>query len=407
MRKDKWSTIRDFIVRNCKIVFPVILVVVVAFTVVVALNANKAKAEEESSPEESSSGQESQQAQVDPTKEQVPLTVNEDQEVYALVSNYYSARGAGDMESMRAAYDEISENDLLYYSELAKYIDHYGELEVYSKQGPAEGSVIAYVYFKMGIINYEEVPGYETLYLNRDENGALYIKNESNFTEEENSFITAVNGQVDVVDFNNRVNTEYNEVVGANSELLEYLGLLNDQVQTAVGVQIAARNAEQAPPEDVEGEGNEQPEGGEEAPPVTEPPAESGPQYATATTTVNVRSSDSEQAEKIGKVSGGTRVEVQEIRVNGWTKIVYEGKDGYIKSEYLQMEESAGGVEAVGTVTATSAVNVRSAANETANRLGVLPMGESLDLLGNEGDWCKVRYNGQVGYVKAEFVTQQ
>ncbi len=407
MRKDKWSTIRDFIVRNCKIVFPVILVVVVAFTVVVALNANKAKAEEESSSEESSSGQESQQAQVDPTKEQVPLTVNEDQEVYALVSNYYSARGAGDMESMRAAYDEISENDLLYYSELAKYIDHYGELEVYSKQGPAEGSVIAYVYFKMGIINYEEVPGYETLYLNRDENGALYIKNESNFTEEENSFITAVNGQVDVVDFNNRVNTEYNEVVGANSELLEYLGLLNDQVQTAVGVQIAARNAEQAPPEDVEGEGNEQPEGGEEAPPVTEPPAESGPQYATATTTVNVRSSDSEQAEKIGKVSGGTRVEVQEIRVNGWTKIVYEGKDGYIKSEYLQMEESAGGVEAVGTVTATSAVNVRSAANETANRLGVLPMGESLDLLGNEGDWCKVRYNGQVGYVKAEFVTQQ
>lgn len=75
MRKDKWSTIRDFIVRNCKIVFPVILVVVVAFTVVVALNANKAKAEEESSSEESSSGQESQQAQVDPTKEQVPLTV--------------------------------------------------------------------------------------------------------------------------------------------------------------------------------------------------------------------------------------------------------------------------------------------------------------------------------------------
>ncbi|MCX4304748.1 MAG: SH3 domain-containing protein [Acetatifactor sp.] len=407
MRKDKWSTIRDFIVRNCKIVFPVILVVVVAFTVVVALNANKAKAEEESSPEESSSGQESQQAQVDPTKEQVPLTVNEDQEVYALVSNYYSARGAGDMESMRAAYDEISENDLLYYSELAKYIDHYGELEVYSKQGPVDGSVIAYVYFKMGIINYEEVPGYETLYLNRDENGALYIKNESNFTEEENSFITAVNGQVDVVDFNNRVNTEYNEVVGANSELLEYLGLLNDQVQTAVGVQIAARNAEQTVPESVEGEGNEQPEGGEEAPTVTEPPAESGPQYATATTTVNVRSSDSEQADKLGKVSGGTRVEVLEIRVNGWTKIMYEGKDGYIKSEYLQMEESAGGVEAVGTVTATSAVNVRSAANETANRLGVLPMGESLDLLGNEGDWCKVRYNGQVGYVKAEFVTQQ
>ena len=58
MRKDKWSTIRDFIVRNCKIVFPVILVVVVAFTVVIALNANKAKAEEESRSEERRVGKE-------------------------------------------------------------------------------------------------------------------------------------------------------------------------------------------------------------------------------------------------------------------------------------------------------------------------------------------------------------
>ena len=135
--------------------------------------------------------------------------------------------------------------------------------------------------------------------------------------------------------------------------------------------------------------------------------AETGPIYATATTTVNVRSSDSEQAEKLGKVSGGSRVQVQEVRVNGWTKIIYEGKDGYIKSEYLQLEESADGLETIGTVTATTTVNIRSAANETAERLGVLAGGESLSLIANEDGWCKVNYNGQVGYVKADYVTQQ
>jgi uncharacterized protein YgiM (DUF1202 family) len=79
-----------------------------------------------------------------------------------------------------------------------------------------------------------------------------------------------------------------------------------------------------------------------------------------------VRSSDSEQADKLGKVVGGTKVQVQEVRVNGWTKIVYEGGDGYIKSEYLQMEESAEGLETIGTVTANTNINVRSAASEEA-----------------------------------------
>ena len=138
-----------------------------------------------------------------------------------------------------------------------------------------------------------------------------------------------------------------------------------------------------------------------------ETPVDAGPQYATATTTVNVRSSDSERADKLGKVTNGTRVQVQEVRVNGWTKIVFEGKDGYIKSEYLQLEESAAGFETIGTVTATTNINVRSAASETAERLGVLAGGSTLDLIANENGWCKVKYNGQVGYVKSDYVTQQ
>lgn len=405
MGKEKWNTIRDFIVKNCKIIFPVLLVAVVAVTVVIALNGVRSRQEGESLPEESSV-QESQEASDTLVAEEVPLSPNTDNDIYTLVSTYYSAMGQGDTETMLSVCDEISENDLLYYEELSKYIDHYAELEIYTKQGPAEGSVVAYVYFKMGIVNYEEVPGYETLYICRREDGQLYIKNVNNFTEEEKEYIKAVNEQVDVVEFNNRVNVEYNELMTANPELFEYLGLLGSQVQVSVGEILAARNAESAQDGEVQ-EGTDQAGDAQEETPAEETPAESGPQYATATTTVNVRSSDSEQADRLGKVSGGTRVEVQEVRVNGWTKIVFEGQDGYIKSEYLQMEESAGGLETIGTVTATTNINVRSAASETADRLGMLPGGESLELIANENGWCKVNYNGQVGYVKADYVTQQ
>ncbi len=161
--------------------------------------------------------------------------------------------------------------------------------------------------------------------------------------------------------------------------------------------------------EDQSGEGSGaagEPDGQGEAG-MTEQPVVIGPQYAVATTTVNVRSSDSEQADKLGSVNGGTRVEVQEVCVNGWTKIVYEKKDGYIKSEYLQMEESPAGQEVIGKVTANTNINVRSAASQSSERLGLLAAGGSLELLGVEGEWCKVVYNGQVAYVKAEFVTQE
>lgn len=406
MRKDKWSTIRDLIVKNCKIVFPVLLIVIVAVTVVIALNAGRTRQEDENLSVESSV-QDEQTAETEPVAEEVPLTANEDSDIYTLIATYYNAMGLGDTETMLSVCDEISENDLLYYEELAKYIDHYANLEIYSKQGPVEGSVIAYVYFKMGIVNYEEVPGYETLYICRNEEGQLYIKNVNNFTDEEREYIKAVNEQVDVVEFNNRVNVEYNELMSANPELFEYLGLLGSQVQVSVGEILAARNAENIQPEDTN---SEEQGGGDETQsqtPVAESPAESGPQYAVATTTVNVRSSDSEQADKLGKVSNGTRVQVQEVRVNGWTKIVYEGKDGYIKSEFLQLEENAAGLEVIGTVTATTNINIRSAASETAERLGMLAGGESLDLIANEDGWCKVKYNGQVGYVKADYVTQQ
>lgn len=103
-------------------------------------------------------------------------------------------------------------------------------------------------------------------------------------------------------------------------------------------------------------------------------------------------------------VRGGTKLQVLEQRPNGWTKVDYEGKEGYIKTEFLQLAESAAETETIGTVTATTNINVRASASETADRLGVLSGGDSAELVGTEGDWSKIKYNGQIGYVKSEYV---
>lgn len=405
MQRNKLSVVRDYIVKHCKIIFPVIVLVVVAFTVSVALNVNRNRNIEESSDTEESTDSEDGNGGLDPKEvPEVPLLPNEDSAIYTLVATYYNALGTGDMETLASTYDSISDIELLWKQALSPYLDHYAELQVNTKQGPVADSVIAYIYYRVCFVNHEEeFPGYEMLYICTNEDGSLYIKNESNFTEEDIAYITAISSQDDVIEFNNRVDVEYNDLMLEKPYLLKYMEEVINQRDIDYGILLAGQNQTSSPEDGNEGEGESQESDGTTATPEPEPV----PEYATATTTVNVRSSDSEQADRLGRVTAGTRLKVQEVRVNGWTKVVYEGADGYIKSDYLEFSESAAGQEVIGTVTANTNINVRSSASQSADRLGTLVGGESLDLLAVEGDWCKVVFNGQVAYVKGEFVTVQ
>lgn len=456
MQRNILSVIRDFIVKHCKYIFPVIVVAVVAVTAAFAFNMNqKEKKDKElktgtdsisdgkavlwfdSSSDSEQEGSVAADETEDnlwfyPTEENIwyydstnvadisvddfkpedipdfAMRASEDSTINALVETYYNAQAEGDVETLRSICDTISENDLAYYQALSEYMDHYTEIQVSTKRGLVNGTAVAYIYYRVCFINHEEeFPGSDMLYICTNEKGELYIKNEDNFTEAEVVYIETISSQADVSEFKNRVDVEYNDFIRENPSMLVYLEEVINQASINHGVALAEMNQSGGQPE-TEGNGGEvqgDPNSGDTPEtPVPETPAT--PEYATATTTVNVRSSDSEKADKLGRVTSGSRVKVKEVGVNGWTKVEYQGADGYIKSEYLQFAESAAGQNVIGTVTANTNVNVRAAASQTAEKLGMLTGGESLDLLAVEGDWCKVVFNGQVAYVKAEFVQQ-
>ena len=402
MWKEKIHSVGNYIIKHTKIILPAVVVAAVAVTVSVSLSlGNKHREEQKAAEIETFTGE----AITEAATEEVPLVANNEGAVYSLVATYYNAMATGDEDTLRSVCDEISDKDMYRYLELSQYIDYYPTLEIYTKTGPEEGSVIAYVYYKIAFVGHEEeVPGYQALYICTNDQGGLYIKRGEN-SGEVNDYIKKVSTQDDVVEFNNKITVEYNELMVDHPEVLQYISELDSQVSVAVGEKLANQVAGDQNT-DASAEGGEQPaegqdtstEGGEQ------PTEDQEPQYVTATTTVNVRSSDSEQADKLGKVTGGTKLQVLEQRPNGWTKVDYEGKEGYIKTEFLQAAESAAGAEAIGTVTATTNINVRASASETADRLGVLSGGDSAELIGTEGDWSKIKYNGQIGYVKSEYV---
>lgn len=402
MWKEKIHSIGNYIIKHNKVVLPAVVVVAVAITVSVSLSLSNRHKEAQQEAEIASAASETA---TETATEDVPLVANEEGAVYTLIATYYNAMATGDEETLRSVCDEISDKDMYRYVELSQYIDYYPTLEIYTKTGPEEGSVIAYVYYKISFVGHEEeVPGYQALYICTNDQGGLYIKRGEN-SEEVNEYIKTVSTQDDVVEFNNKITVEYNELMVEHPEVLQYISELDSQVSIAVGEKLANQvagetQAAETGTEEGSTDGQDvQTENGEQ-----QEAEDQGPQYVTTTTTVNVRSSDSEQADKLGKVSGGTKLQVLEQRPNGWTKVDYEGKEGYIKTEFLQLAESAAGAETIGTVTATTNINVRASASETADRLGVLSGGDSAELVGTEGDWSKIKYNGQIGYVKSEYV---
>ena len=402
MIKDTWKTVRDFAVRNSKIVFPIIIIVAVSATVTFSLRASSAEDMEE--PLASLAG-ETVEASPTPVPEAQPQEItmerNTDGDLYSLIATYYNAYATGDVDTIKNISSYVEETEEIRIPEMAKYVESYPLIEIYTKPGPRENSYLAYVYFHMTVKGFEEeLPGMDTFYICTREDGSLYRNTDDVVSEAELEYIQNMNSQDDVAEMYNQTTVECNKVFVNNSDLFYYVEEFVADVKKTTGEILAAQNAEG---EGASQDGGEEPAGGGDEPQSPEPVI-TQPTSGTTTTTVNVRASDSERAEKLGKVSGGTEVQIVEQQLNGWTHIIYEGKDGYIKSEFLSVAEAADASQVIGQVTATTNINVRLAPSQDATKLGVLTGGDSADLLERADGWCKIIYNGQIGYVKEEYV---
>lgn len=402
MNKNIWNTIRDFAVRNSKIVFPIIIIAAVAATVTFSLRASHA--EELEDPMLSLAGTDLE-ASSTPTPEPLPQEIamerNMDSDLYSLIATYYNAYATGDVETIKSISSCMEDTEEIRIPEMAKYVNTYPLIEIYTKPGPREHSYLAYVYFHMTVSGFEEeVPGMDSFYVCTKEDGSLYLNTDEVVPDVELEYIRNMNSQDDVAELYNQTTVECNAIFLNNADLFYYVQELVADVKKTTGEKLAAQHGgEEGVPQEGVGESSE---GGEE--PQPEEPVVIQPTSGTATATVNVRASDSERAEKVGKVASGTVVQIVEQQVNGWTHILYEGKDGYIKSEFLSVAEAADTSQVIGQVTATTNINVRLAPSQNAAKLGILTGGDTVDLLERADGWCKIIYSGQTGYVKEEYV---
>ncbi len=414
--KAKSEAFKNWLGRYSKIVLPVILVVCVALTIVIA-NERKVEQEETAVAPEESTGEEEAMLDVP----EVPLEKDAVPGIKELFDVYYKAMVEGDTDTMEKLVYYMDATEILRAAETSKYIDSYPPLEIYTKVGPKEGTYIAYVYAELKFHDYDKpIPGMRTYYVCTNEDGELYINEDGEESDNELHYMREIQLQGDVIDLNNKAAEAYNKMVVEDPQLADFLLELREEIEKNVGEALA--RAEQS----------EEPEAVTEEETPEEPAEETPTEVVTkvkAIDVVNIRTSDSETADKLGKAAVGDEFELLEEKGNGWSKIKYEGGEAFIKSDYLEPSESmaASDVEqnedeeegdsqeqadnsddsaaTNGTVTVKETVRIRSGASENSEKIATAYMGETFDVIMKQADgWTKIKYNGQTAYVKSDYV---
>lgn len=331
----------------------------------------------------------------------VPLEENSHPEVNAVIEAYYQAAAQGDTEQLGALARGIGKEMLIYLQKRSAYIDTYQNLVCYTKDGLEEGSYVVYASYDVKFYDMETpVPGVSPHLVQQDQDGTYYIY-EGEVAPEVDSYLKEISAQDDVVDLCNRVQVRYDEAVAEDEALSQFLDQMTEDLKVEVGEALAEAEKESQSAEAQE-----------------DPSTVIRADRVRAIDVVNVRASDSEQAERIGRVQVGEELDLIESRANGWSMVEYEGREAFIKSEFLEPVEqetqeqqgdpgagqiSGGDLPTSGTVTVDDTINIRKSASATSERIAVCYAGSQLEILSHQDNgWTRVRYEGETGYVRTD-----
>jgi len=143
-------------------------------------------------------------------------------------------------------------------------------------------------------------------------------------------------------------------------------------------------------------------------------PAAAFPATFRTTDGVNLRADPSTDGEVVRRINVGSAVEVLEHDPAGWSRVRYEGDEGYIRSDYLmrrvaRANQNAGssGSSSGNTIVlwTTDGVNLRSRPSTDSSVIKTVPRGTAVSVLDyNPSGWSSVRVGASSGYIRSDFL---
>lgn len=119
---------------------------------------------------------------------------------------------------------------------------------------------------------------------------------------------------------------------------------------------------------------------------------------------LNLRSTPSSSGEKLTTVPHNTVIEVL-AEENGWVKTSYEGSTGWLSGDYLTYLETE--EPPVSGVVTANGLNLRSTPSSSGEVIETIPKNTTIKILQEQGEWYKVEFDSQTGWVAKAYVQLQ
>ncbi|XZF75649.1 C40 family peptidase [Bacillus sp. AL-1R] len=133
--------------------------------------------------------------------------------------------------------------------------------------------------------------------------------------------------------------------------------------------------------------------------------------YISSGNGVRIRSGAGTDNPILGSVYKNEKLDVISSE-NGWYKVNYKGRIGYIVGTYVKKQNSYVENEKIKSntshyISTGNGVRIRSGAGTNYRILGSVYKNDKLDVLSSLNGWYKVNYQGRVGYISGTYVQKQ
>lgn len=134
------------------------------------------------------------------------------------------------------------------------------------------------------------------------------------------------------------------------------------------------------------------------------------------TSTLRLRSEASAQSATLAYAPRSAQVTILSAVSQGWYRVMYGGVEGYMSARWLDVTTSesdstmenvtsSGAQELRQAVVTDGPLNVRSGPNTSYDTVGTLQRGGRVTVIGQQGDWYLVTFDGLEGYVSAQYLS--
>ncbi len=291
--------------------------------------------------------QEVQEASV----EENNLEENSHASIERLIEKYCAGIASGDVESLEAIVDVMSDEEKEKIQSRATFIESFDNVQSYTKKGPVDDSYIVFVCYDMKLINIETpAPDIICLYVSPKDDGGARRVHYGDIDESMQAYVAELEKDPEVQELYNDVSTRYQEAQAKDEALAAFIGKITGQVteepeaeetEEPAEEETSDEGGEEAQEESSEESEETQPEEQEAEEEDSEEPEESGEATAQnretrVTESINVRKEPTTESERLAVAYQGEKITQIESYENGWSKVEFKGLTGYVKTEFLE-----------------------------------------------------------------------